>query len=165
VIQSPTNTHQRAQLPESHTEVAGTSPTKTDGIQSIDDYLQQTSSGELNIAPNQFGVTVDPHVPHAYTSGDSGVVHIFGGDNLEPRQAAEQYARLHPGTTVRFQAWDTDGLGGKTPYTGEFYANPDASGELLAPKLITTSGESVPAPNPNTFTSVDDFTYTKSQNV
>jgi hypothetical protein len=66
---------------------------------------------------------------------------------------------------VRFQAWDTDGLGGKTPYTGEFYANPDASGELLAPKLITTSGESVPAPNPNTFTSVDDFTYTKSQNV
>lgn len=156
---------QQAQLEESHAEVADSAPTKTDGIQSIDDYLQQTPAGEPDVTPNQFGVTVDPHVPHAYTSGDSGVVHIFGGDNLEPRQAAEQYARLHPGTTVRFQAWDTDGLGGKTPYTGEFYANPDASGELLAPKLISTDGEAVPAPNPNTFTSVDDFTYTKSQNV
>lgn len=101
-----------------------------------------------NVITNHFGLAIDTKIPHVYVT-ENNHIDVYGGKGNAPRLIAEQYAKAHPGVTVRFQAWTPDALGNPTPYTGEITA--DTSGEILVHIPNTETEELLTPPDPETF--------------
>ncbi|MDB5237451.1 MAG: hypothetical protein JWL88_553 [Parcubacteria group bacterium] len=151
----PAESHEAPPEPAATHDEASVSPADTSHTEHVPTNTVHESSAEPFYTQSHH-ILVDPRTPHAYSyQGEDGtsVTAIYGGKGEEGYYAAEQYAKSHPGSTVRFEAWSKEpSASGDQHYTG--MAVSDAKGTVA-----WYPGSETPSPAPERLLSRLDFDY------